>query len=181
LDELVLEVENRRRIFESVCKYPGVHLRELSRIVDLKLNLVDYHLIYLERRGFVYPLQDGIFKRYYPKDIVGAEHRRDLVSAPDKPLLGLLRQPVPFRIIVLLAKRGTATHKDLTDALHKSSSTVSHHIGKLVIANVLVKEPDGRGYSLSDPARMERLLLAFTPQPSSLADGFIEIWENLYI
>jgi predicted transcriptional regulator len=181
LDELVFEVESRRRIYEAVCKFPGIHLRELSRTVDLKLNLVDYHLLYLEKREIIYSLLDGQFKRYYPKDMLDADHKKDIYGAPDKQLVGLLRQPIPFRIIVLLARSGVMSHKDLTEALHKSPSTVSHHLDKLHRAGAVTKSPEGRGYALSDPARIERILVSFTPHPETLADGFLEIWENLYI
>jgi predicted transcriptional regulator len=181
LDKLVFEVESRRRIFEAVCKFPGTHLRELSRTVSLKLNLVEYHLHYLEKRELVYSVLDGSFKRYFPKDELGTAEKRDTVSAPDKPIIGLLRQQVPFRIVILLAKSGILAHGDLAKSLHKSPSTVSHHLEKLIDAGMVIQSSDERGYRLSDPARIERLLVSFTPQPLSLADGFQEIWESLYI
>lgn len=181
MDELVFEVESRRRIYEGVCKFPGIHLRELSRTVDLKLNLVDYHLLYLEKRDLIYSLQDGQFKRYYPKDQLGSDMKRDVYGAPDKQLVGLLRQSVPFRIVILIAKSGTISHKDLTAALRKSPSTVSHHLDKLLRAGVVSRDTDGQGFCLADSSRIERILLSFTPHPETLADGFLEIWENLYI
>lgn len=181
MDKLVFEVESRRRIFETVCKFPGIHLRELCRTVNLKLNLVDYHLHYLEKRELIYSLENGQFKRYFPKDEVGAGQKMDLVSAPDKPIVGLLRQQVPFRIVILLAKSGIMAHGELTESLHKSPSTVSHHLEKLIEADVVVRTADAKGYRLSDPARIERILVSFNPQPFSLADGFLEIWESLYI
>ncbi len=181
MDKLVFEVESRRRIFEAVCKFPGTHLRELSRTVNLKLNLVDYHLLYLEKRELIYSVLDGHFKRYFPKDEMGTEQKMDLVSAPDKPIVGLLRQQVPFRIVILLAKSGVMAHGGLAESLHKSPSTVSHHLDKLVQAGVVERSSDAKGYRLSDPARIERLLVSFTPQPLTLADGFLDIWENLYI
>lgn len=181
MDRLVFEVESRRRIFEAVCKFPGIHLRELSRTVNLKLNLVDYHLYHLEKHGLIYSVLDGHFKRYFPKDELGAAEKRDTVSAPDKPIIGLLRQHVPFRIVILLAKSGIMAHGELAESLHKSPSTVSHHLEKLIDAGVVVRSSDERGFRLSDPARIEKLLVSFTPQPLSLADGFQEIWDGLYI
>lgn len=181
MDKLVFEVESRRRIFETVCKFPGIHLRELSRVLGLKLNLVDYHLHYMEKRELIYSIQDGQFKRYFPKDEVGTGQKRDLVSAPDKPLVGLLRQQVPFRIVILLAKSGVMAHGELVELLHKSPSTVSYHLEKLIDAGVVERSSDAKGYRLSDSARIERVLVSFTPQPLTLADGFLEIWESLYI
>lgn len=177
----MFEVESRRRIYEAVCKFPGIHLRELSRTVNLKLNLVDYHLHYLEKRELIHSVQSGQFKRYFPKDELAAEQKRDMISASDKPIVGLLRQQVPFRIVILLAKAGVMAHGELANLLHKSASTVSHHLEKLIEAEVVLRMVDGTGYRLSDPVRIERILVSFTPQPVTLADGFSEIWENLYV
>ncbi len=179
MEDLGLELDTRRRLYETVCKYPGTHMRELARILDMRLNLVDYHLHYLEKRDLVYATEDGEYKRYYPRDSLDKMNRRDLTSAPDKPIVGMLRQPLPFRIIVLLAKHGTSTHKELTVSLRRAPSTVSHHLEKLTKAGIVVTVDQGRGYALSDQARIERILLAFTPQPTSLTEGFIEIWESL--
>jgi predicted transcriptional regulator len=181
LDKLALEVENRRRIFEAVCKFPGTHLRELSRTLDMSVNLVDYHLLYLEKRELVFSLSDGPFKRYFPKDSIGADQKKDLVSAPDKSLVGLLRQSVPFRITILIAKNGTMTQRGLSEVLHKSPSTVSHHMDKLIRAGVVVRNPSASGYALSNPEKIERVLLAFAPHPDSLTDGFLTIWEDLHV
>lgn len=181
MDRLVLEVENRRRIFEAVCEFPGTHLRELSRTLALSVNLVDYHLLYLEKREIVFSLSDGSFKRYFPKDPFGADQKKNLIGAPDKFLVGLLRQSVPFRITILIAKNGMMTHRELTKALHKSPSTVSHHMDKLISAGVVVRVPSASGYALSSPEKIERVLLAFAPHPDSLADGFLTIWEDLHV
>lgn len=179
MEDLVLELDTRRRLYETVCKYPGTHMRELARVLDMRLNLVDYHLHYLEKRDLVYATEDGEFKRFFPTDSPDGAERKDLTSAPDKPIVGMLRQPLPFRIIVLLARYVTRTHKELTDDLRRSPSTVSHHLEKLSRAGIVVALDDGRGYALSDRARIERILLAFKPHPASLADGFVEIWDSL--
>lgn len=181
MDRLVFEVETRRRIFETICKYPGIHLRELCRTVDLKLNLVDYHLRYLEKRGIISSTEDSQFKRYFAKDEMGAEQRRDLISHMDKPLVSMLRQPVPFKIVILLAESGVMTHGELTKLLGKSPSTVSHHLSKLLEAKMVIKTDDGRAYRLAEPSRIEKILVAFNPQPLTLSNGFLEIWENLHI
>ena len=179
MEDPVLELESRRRLYEAVCEYPGTHMRELARILDMRLNLVDYHLHYLEKRDFVYATIEGEFKRFYPKDSLAEAERKDLTSASDKPIVGMLRQTVPFKIIVLLAKYGTRTHKELVDALGRSPSTISHHLDKLSTAGIVTTAEGGQGYVLSDRVRVERILLKFTPHPTSLTDGFIEIWESL--
>ncbi|KAF5028120.1 Bacterial regulatory protein, arsR family [anaerobic digester metagenome] len=181
MHDLAEEVGNRRNVYEMVCRYPGTHLRELSRMLGLAHNLTEYHLHYLEKRSLVFSQQDGMFKRYYPRDPPGTEDRRDRFSDRDKPIVAMLRKPIPFRIIVLLAKDGELLHKDLVAGVKRSPPTVSHHLEKLVGMGIVAKGGQGGGYLLADPPRIERILLAFTPQPASLMDGFIGIWEDLSV
>jgi predicted transcriptional regulator len=175
----ILEIETRRRIFEAVCKFPGIHMRELSREVQLQKNLVDYHLEYLEKNDVIRSESDGQFKRYFSLQAPESQVAGAVVSASDKGTIMLLRQPVPFRIVVLLARRGCISHKDLSKALRKSPATMSHHLDKLVRAGVVSPNPDGRGYVLADEKKIARILMSFTPMPSLLANGFIDMWEDL--
>lgn len=181
MEDLGREVENRTKIFDAVCKFQGLHLREISRTTGLSVNLVDYHLSHLMKRELVYSIQDGQFKRYFPKDQLGADERKDLFGAPDKRLVGLLRHRIPFRIVVLLTKHDTLTHRELADSLSRSPSTTSHHLEKLLAAGVVEEVPGGKGYRLANPARTEILLLSLAPHPSTLEEGFLEIWEDLHI
>lgn len=170
MEDLVLEVETRRRIYQVVCDFPGLHLREVSRIVGLATNLVDYHLVCLEKRDIVRSVQDDQFKRYFAENVS--------ISTSDKRWIGMLRQTTPFRIVILLLDRENQTNKELAANLFKSPGTVTYHLGKLVEAGLVVKLQDRRGFSLSDPRRVERILMAFHPLPEVLTSGFREIWEE---
>jgi len=181
LDELALELDSRRRIYDAVCKYPGTHLREIGRTVSLSANLVDYHLLYLEKRELVYSLQDGLYKRYFPKDAIGESKRKDLISSPDKRIVSLLRQQVPFRITLLILKNGPMTHGRIVESIRKSPSTVSHHLDKLMKAGVVSKNEGKSEFTVSSPEKIERILLQFNPQPANLTEGFLEIWDDLVL
>ena len=181
MDALTLELDSRRRIYDAVCKYPGTHLREIGRTVSLSPNLVDYHLLYLEKRELVSSLQDGLYKRYFPKDVIGEGRHRDLIDAPDKCIVSLLRQRMPFRITLLLLKNGPMTHGRMVERIRKSPSTVSHHLDKLMKAGVVSKNEGKSEFAISSPAKIERILLQFNPQPANLTEGFLEIWDDLVL
>ena len=181
MDALALELDSRRSIYDAVCKYPGTHLREIGRTVNLSPNLVDYHLLYLEKRELVYSLQDGLYKRYFPKDSFGEGKRRDLVSAPDKRIVSLLRRQMPFRITLLLLKNGPMAHGRIAEDVRKSPSTVSHHLGKLMKTGVVSKNEGKPEFAISNPAKIEKILLQFNPRPATLTEGFLEIWDDLVL
>lgn len=181
MDKLALELESRRRIFEVVCKYPGMHLREISRTVNLPPNLIDYHLLYLEKHGIVSSLEDGLYKRYFAKGEVGDKKNGALINASEMNIVSVLRQRMPFRIILLILKNGPMTHGKIADGIRKSPSTTSHHLERMVRAGVLVKREATSQFDVSSPERFERILLRFEPHPASLTEGFMEIWDELVL
>jgi len=44
LEGEALELETRKKIYETVKRFPGLHLREIARQLDMSVPLVDYHL-----------------------------------------------------------------------------------------------------------------------------------------
>ncbi|MBX8631828.1 MAG: ArsR family transcriptional regulator [Thermoplasmata archaeon] len=180
MDE-ILELQTRKRIYDEVCNFPGLHLRELSRQLNESVPLIDYHLNFLEKHGIVTAINDGQFKRYYPRDPVGSGIKTDTLSAEEKRMVALLRQKIPLQIILFLLKNGSAQHKDMLPMMNVSASTLSHHLNKLVRRGIVTKTESGkeRGYRLANETQMARLLLHYQPPPGTIVDSFIEIWEEL--
>jgi len=181
LNKLVLELDSRRRIFDAIREYPGMHLREIGREVRLAPNLVDYHLIYLEKRGFVYSLHDGKYKRYFLRDCAEEVDKGNIISAPDSRIVSLLRRKVPFQITLLILKNGPMTHGAIVESMRRSPSTISHHLNKLMKAGIISRVNCNSGYVIRDCMSVERILLRFNPQPITLVDGFLEIWEDFVL
>ncbi len=177
-----LELETRKKIYDSVRKFPGLHLRELARQLELSVPLVDYHLNFLEKYGLVTGILDEQYKRFYPRDPLGAEQKTDMLSAEEKRIVALLRQRMPLQIVLFIFKNGTVQHKDMVPIMGISPSTLSHHLNKLLRRGILVKSSSGkeRGYRLANEGQVARLLLHYEPPPGTLVDSFIEIWEEFH-
>jgi predicted transcriptional regulator len=181
MDDEVLELQTRKRIYDEVCRFPGLHLRELSRQLNESVPLIEYHLNFMERYGIVTPITDGQYKRYYPRDPIGSEEKRDTLSSEEKRIMGLLRQKIPLQIVLYLLKNGRGQHKDMLPLMNVSPSTLSHHLNKLVRRGVVEKTASGeeRGYRIRDESKIARLLMSYQPPPGTVVDSFIEIWEQL--
>ena len=93
MEEEVLELENRRRIYQLVSKYPGMYLREIEKELGLSIGVLEYHLTYLEKKDILSVEREGHRKRYFV---------REDVSFGDKPTISLLRQEIPRRIVIFL-------------------------------------------------------------------------------
>lgn len=169
VEEEILDVESRRRVYDFIRSNPGSHMREIQRRLDMTLGNLEYHLRYLERHEMV-SVREGGYKRYYVKHGVGAE---------DQELLALLRQTIPRRIAIVLLLNPGSSHQDIHEQFDVAASTLSYHLSKLVDGGVVEKERKGRYnvYSVQDPDEIAQALITY--QDSFLddaVDGFVDAW-----
>ncbi len=166
-----IEVENRKKIYQIIEDYPGLHMREIKRRAEMSMNLVRYHLGQLKKYEVVEEVEEGEYKRYYPKE---GEMRVDF---EDKRYLALLREEIPLNVVVyLLSRSEPASHGEIKDELDIAASTLSYHLKKMREKGLLVKE--GREYWISEPEVVSNLLVKYEP-PKDVIDEFIDLWESL--
>jgi len=51
----ILKLEIRRKIYDFVDKNPGLHVREISRRMDIPINTLIYHIKYLKKLDVTAP------------------------------------------------------------------------------------------------------------------------------
>ncbi len=177
----LLELDTRRAIYELVSSQPGLHLREIQRRLGMHINLVEYHLGHLIRSELVVEVKDAGYSRYFPTRPPGAETGVDRLTSQEKRVLGLLRQPMPLRIIVFLLAAGRAQHRELCAHLGCAPSTLTYHMQRLVVQQVVsqVTAGEGKGFSLVDRRGVARLLMLYRPEPFDQVDAFTELWLDL--
>ncbi len=179
--EKIFDVEARRRIFDMIRNHPGLHLRELSRRLDILPSLADYHLKALKKNDLVYFNMEEGYKRYYvSENLRGETHKR--LTSRQREVLNIVRQKVPLRIVMIILDNPNATHSEILSAVDISASTLSYHLKKLVKARVLKKQSTGRGRGFEIFGREEvlRVLIIGEVKPPSPAEGFIKTWEDFY-
>lgn len=156
-----------------------MHLSEVARQCGLETNHAKYHLAALERHGLVSSRIEGSMQVFFPRR-EGPVGPQESVAAEDKPVLALLRQPVPLHAVLVLLDRGECGHADLDEAIPVSRTTLHYHMGKLERGGVVESWRDGRErrYRLKDGDRLLALLVRYRP-PDRLVSGFLEAWEAL--
>lgn len=164
----------RRRVYDAVRRYPGIHVRGIERELDTSAALAQYHLRKLAEDGYVEAHEQGGYARYYPTD----KGKSASVMPEDMPLVGLLREEVPLHVTLLLLDR-PMTHTELVDQTGVAKSTMSYHLAKLAEAGIVERIPREATLRLVDRERIYRLLLAYRPTPS-LLDAFADLWRDLY-
>ena len=175
----LLDLDARRRVFDAVQRYPGLHLSELARHAGLEVNHAKYHLQRLQRHGLVSSRDADGRQAFFPKR-EGPLGAQEAIAADDQRVLALLRQPVPLHAVLVLLERGECGHADLDAAIPVARTTLHYHMGKLERSGLVASWREGkeRRYRLADAARVEALLVRYRP-PDRLVAGFLEAWEAL--
>lgn len=168
-----LELETRRRIYQHVQKFPGAHMREIGRDLEIPMGTLEYHLHYLVKADLLTTRQDPRYTRYFA---TGGISRRD------KDVLALLRQKVPRQIAAHLLLEPGSSHGALLAKFALAPSTLSFHIKKLLAAGLVSQEKVGREnlYRVIEPELVGRVLITHKESFfDDVIDRFAEVWQGL--
>ncbi len=167
----ILELDNRKKVYNLVKKFAGCHFRDLEKKSELPMSTIRYHLSYLSRHNFIQEKKEGNYIRYFPNEF----------ESKNKNLLGLLRQKKVREIIIFILINPNCNHKQIAEAVDISSSTVSWHLRKLVDKHIVGFVNKGREtfYNLLiDKEEIIKLLITYQESfLDSLVDRVIEMWE----
>ncbi len=170
LKDEILENENRSKIYSVIETTPGIHLRELQRVLDMPLTTLVYHLGYMTRKRIIFSETKGNIKRFYAK----------LLDEEDKKVLAALRQRRMRQIVLTVLVNKKTKFKFLAEQLGLPSSTLSYYLTYLVDRNILVKEKVGYEslYTVSDEDRIAKVL---TTYKSSFLDKLVDRALNTWM
>lgn len=167
------------RLFTFVQRYPGVHLREIRRRLQIPIGTLDYHLYRLGRQGLIAVRFQGGYKCCFPA-VSDATHS----PIPDgqQTLLAMLRQPVPRAVLLHLYLEGASSPARLSEAIDTTGPNLSYFLKRLEAAGVLHRDGQGatRSVRLNDPKQIHTVLLLFPPLPETAVDRFLRFWSELH-
>ena len=128
-----LELLNRRKIYQVIDKFPGIHFRELFRKLTMSMGSLEYHLRVLEQNDLVYLEKEGGFSRYFVKGKLGSE---------DKEIASMMQNDKLRTILFNLVLNPGLSHKELTERLGWPKSTISFYLKKLINKGVVEERKD---------------------------------------
>jgi predicted transcriptional regulator len=162
----------RQSLYSLIAESPGLHFRELQRRTRMATGQLNYHLKWLQDRSVIKTITDGQFIRFYTFEKLGEEERT---------ILELSRQESVRHILIHLLDSGRENHENIVNRLDLSPSTVSWHLKKLVNANILTKEMDGRKsyYHIENVDIVKNTLIKYRASfLDKLVDHFIDMWNE---
>jgi len=122
----------RYQILGYLTENPGQHYSAVKKALNLNNGGAVYHILVLEREGFIRSQRDGILKRFYPAQIKAPEkHKR----TPDE-LVG--------EILADIDKKPGITQKELVERLVINDEVVGYHLRKLVRDTRIISWKKGR-------------------------------------
>ena len=166
-----LELEVRRKVYQTISDSPGLHFRELKRRTGLVIGALQYHLDYLKKEGLVSEEKDRDYSRFYPKDLEDGQ----------KEVLSFLRQESIRRLLLFLLEHPKSKHKKIVSKLALSPSTISWQLKRLTEKGILIKTTKGREskFEVKEPGQVVKLLITYKKSfLDKLVDSFIASWEK---
>jgi len=134
--ENILELETRRKIYNFILKYPGVHVRETTRKISIPKTTLTYHLNYLEKRGLIIGKYDDVYHRFYITNTMGVTNKK---------ILSFLRRETTRNILLVFLSYIGVSRIELSRELEKSPKTIAFHLKRLLDADIIEPAPVGDG------------------------------------
>jgi predicted transcriptional regulator len=164
-------LENRRQIFDYILDNPGVHLRKISRDINIHLSTLRYHLDYLESKRLITSQKEDNLKIYFASG---------KLSPQEKKLTPLLQQKRFRDIILAIIGSHEPTSSEISEKLLMNPSTTSKYINILEERGVISHKKIGREkkYQIDNEESVVKLLLTYK---KSFWDTFVDNVLELYL
>lgn len=133
----VLEHPGRSEVYERVKAYPGVSFVQLQEALGMGASTLNYHLRVLEKNGYVTPVRDGRYLRFF-------DRRSGHYSQNRKFAVSALRNPTTAAMARHIREHPGVSQSDLAQAFDVTPSTVCWHMARLAGAGLVQKQRDAQ-------------------------------------
>jgi len=145
----VLDTDVRKNLYKYIDEFPGSHLREIARELDLKPSNAAWHLRKLEQTNLVRSRDIGGKKVYYLVE-GGIEARKEAVAE------AVLKNKNARDIMDYLNKNPGKHLLEIAHALDLNHHTVKWHIKKMYLAEMVDGDTSNSAYPVYYPTDIGR-------------------------
>jgi DNA-binding transcriptional ArsR family regulator len=150
----VLDNFTRGQIFGYIRANPGAHYSAIQQVLEIENGVLAYHLRVLLRENYLVARNEGVYKRFYPRDYK-IPKRRTLLTR------------LQVDIIEEVTRRPGVSQREVAVALGESKQVVSYNVGVLTDAGMLLAERRGREMILRPADGARDVLAASDEEPSA--------------
>jgi len=145
--ENVLDTDVRKNLYQYIDDYPGSHLREIARELDLKPSNAAWHLRKLEQTNLIRSRAIGGKRVYYLVE-GGIESRREAIAE------SVLKNKNARDIMLYLQGNPGRHLLEIANALGLNHHTVKWHIKKMYMAELVEGDTSNSAYPIYYPTEM---------------------------
>ncbi len=163
-------MDNKIRVKRIVALSPGIHLRELQRILQISFNSVRYHVARLIETGEIMRVEEGGYSRLYPAGTDDME----------RTLFSVIQSDTNRKILAVLANRAEMSNRQLCESTGLAKSTISEHISSLIGRHLVSSSLAATGlvYRLEQPEQVASLLARQNQNLLEKASQkFTDLWD----
>lgn len=139
----------RGLVYQYIRRHPGTHVRGMAKDLGLATGGLQYHLVWLERHGFVKSKRVGFHRLVFPTMVFKEEQ---------EVILGVLSQETPRELLLNLIQDPSVTQGELARRLGFSQPTISWHMDRLVELGVVRKGKARKGLAYEVAVRREDVI-----------------------
>jgi len=172
MEEDLLALPTRRRLYEVVRRSPGIAAREVQRQAGTGWGETVYHLERLTQAHLLQRERSGHQDHYFAA----------AVPLADRGLLRLTRSPSARKLLLAMLEEPNRTVPDLTGRTGLSAGRVSVHLSRMMELGILRtgRSDRFRTFEIGDRERVLRLLVTYR---EGLSDEWVErllaTWSDL--
>lgn len=163
MEDDLLALDTRRRIYTVVVRSPGLGSREIQRQTGMAWGETTYHLDRLVSGGLVHREQGGHQDYYFAAT----------VPLGDRTLLRLARSPSSRKVLGALLSAPGGTVPELQERTGLSPGRLSIHLRRFLQTGLIEagRRERFRTFTIVDRDRVVRLLVAYR---EGFADGWVD-------
>lgn len=128
----VLNLKNRKKIFDFIFNYPGLHLRKIIKEIKLSEGTIKYHIEYLLKHELIFKHKKEGYTRFY-------------VNNPDnikaKKIISYLRNDIARPILLFYCSFVCGSLKKICENIETDKKQVSKYIKKLIEDDIIEIAP----------------------------------------
>ena len=165
---------NRDLIYQYIQRYPGSHLRKISKELSLGMGDIQHHLYVLENAGLIKSRRFSIYKVYYEVSVF---------QERNESILAILRQETPRSRLLYLIENPSASQGEIAAHIGYSAATVSWHMSRLIQIGLVESRKDGRFVKyviVGNLREITQLLRSYYPTMwSKLSDRLADLFMDI--
>ncbi len=173
MEDELLALETRRRIFEAARTAPGSGAREIQRAAGTAWGETVYHLERLTEAGLLHRERTEHQDHYFAAT----------VPLGDRNLLRLSRSRSARRVLVTLLETPSLTVPDLSQRTGLSAGRLSVHLRRMLETGIARAGRQGRyrTFEIVDRDRVARVLITYRRGlADAWIDGALDTWAELF-